>query len=82
VGKEVTAVQVEAQIRLAAGHLLQDIELFDLYEGKQIGAGKRSLAYHLTFQSPGKTLTDKEVKKLRQRIIQQLERNLGAHLRQ
>ena len=82
VGKEITAVAVESQIRLAGGHLLKDVELFDVYEGKQIGVGKRSLAYHLTFQSPGKTLTDKEVKKLRQRIIQQLERNLGARLRE
>lgn len=82
VGREVTAVAVESQIRLAGGHLLKEVELFDVYEGKQIGAGKRSLAYHLTFQSPSKTLTDKEVKKLRQRIIQQLERNLGARLRE
>lgn len=82
VGKEITAVAVETQIRLAGGHLLKEVELFDVYEGKQIGVGKRSLAYHLTFQSPNKTLTDKEVKKLRQRIIQQLERNLGARLRE
>ena len=76
-----TAAQVEEQIRLAGGYLLKAVELFDVYEGQQVGAGKKSLAYHLTFQSPNKTLTDKDVKKQRQRIVQQLERNLGARLR-
>jgi len=55
--------------------------LFDVYEGKPIPAGKKSLAYHLTFQSADKTLTDKEIRKNRQRIVQQLERQLGAKLR-
>ena len=50
-------------------------------EGQQIPAGKKSLAYHLTFQSPSKTLTDKDVSKQRSRIINQLEKRLGARLR-
>ncbi len=81
VDRTVTASQVEEQIRLAGGFLLKNVVLFDVYEGKQVGLGKKSLAYHLTFQSPSKTLTDKDVKKQRQRIVQQLERNLGARLR-
>jgi phenylalanyl-tRNA synthetase beta chain len=56
--------------------------LFDIYEGKQIPVGKKSLAYHLTFQSPSKTLTDKDVRKQRQRILKQLEHQLGARLRE
>ncbi|MCA9874115.1 MAG: phenylalanine--tRNA ligase subunit beta, partial [Anaerolineales bacterium] len=82
VDRLVSASQVEEQIRRAGGFLLKDVELFDVYEGQQIGTGKKSLAYHLTFQSPSKTLTDKDVKKQRQRIVQQLERNLGARLRE
>jgi phenylalanyl-tRNA synthetase beta chain len=81
VDRGITAVAVEAQIRLAGGYLLKEVELFDVYEGQQLGHGKRSLAYHLTFQAADKTLTDKDVKKQRQRIVQQLERNLGARLR-
>ncbi len=82
VDKLLPASQVEAQIRQAGGFLLKDVALFDIYEGSQISAGKKSLAYHLTFQSPGKTLMDKDVKKQRQRILQQLERQLGAKLRE
>jgi phenylalanyl-tRNA synthetase beta chain len=43
--------------------------------------GKKSLAYHLTFQAPNRTLKDKDVQKVRQRILAQLERDLGAKLR-
>ena len=64
-----------------ASILLKDVELFDVYEGQQIPSGKKSLAYHLTFQSPGKTLTDKDVSKQRARIIKQLGQRLGARLR-
>lgn len=76
------ANEVETAVYHAGGFLLQAVELFDVYEGEQIPAGKKSLAYHLTFQSPSKTLTDKDVQKQRQRILQQLERRLGATLRQ
>ena len=49
--------------------------------GSRFPAGKKSLAYHLTFQAPDKTLTDKDVSKQRSRILKQLERMLGAQLR-
>ncbi len=75
------ASEVEAEIRKSGGFLLQSVELFDVFQGKQVEEGKKSLAYHLTFQSPSKTLTDKEVGKNRKRIIKQLEKNLNAILR-
>lgn len=78
---DVKAADVEELIRLIGGRLLKDVELFDLYEGEQIGKGKKSLAYHLTFQAPDKTLTDKVVSKQRKKIIGQLEYRLGAKLR-
>lgn len=77
----VTAVTVEETIRQAGGQLLKDVRLFDVYEGEQIGKGKRSLAYHLTFQSPDKTLNDKAVAKQRQRIIATLAQRLNAKIR-
>jgi len=52
-----------------------------VYRGEQIGAGKKSLAYSLTYQSGERTLTDDEVLKIRQRIVRELERQLGAKLR-
>jgi phenylalanyl-tRNA synthetase beta chain len=81
VDKSVAAVDVQTNIERSGGYLLKAVELFDVYEGKSIPQGKKSLAYHLTFQSPSKTLTDKEIRKNRQRIVQQLERQLGAKLR-
>jgi phenylalanyl-tRNA synthetase beta chain len=81
VDRHVPADEVAALLLQAGGFLLKEVELFDRYEGPQIPAGKKSLAYHLTFQSPSKTLTDKEVSKQRQRIVAQLEQRLGAQLR-
>jgi len=55
--------------------------LFDVYRGEQIGAGKKSLAYSLTYQAEDRTLSDKDVEKLRARIIRTLEGQLGAAIR-
>lgn len=77
----IPAADVEVMIRQAGGFLLKDVALFDVYEGDQIGAGKKSLAYHLTFLAPNKTLTDKAVRKQRTRIVKTLENKLGARLR-
>jgi phenylalanyl-tRNA synthetase beta chain len=57
------------------------VHLFDLYRGHPIAPGKKSLAYALTFQAPDRTLTDEDTKKLRQKIVARLERELGAVLR-
>jgi phenylalanyl-tRNA synthetase beta chain len=82
VDRQIAASEVAQTLRQVGGFLLQDVELFDVYEGQQIPPGKKSLAYHLTFQSPSKTLTDKDVSKQRARIIKQLEQRLGARLRE
>ncbi len=82
VDKGVTAVTVAAAIRQAGGYLLKDVTLFDVYEGEQIGPGKKSLAYHLTFQAPDKTLTDKVVSRQRKKIITQLAKRLNARIRE
>ncbi|WP_420629382.1 phenylalanine--tRNA ligase subunit beta [Candidatus Leptofilum sp.] len=82
VDKSIEATAVADIIRKSGGYLLKDVQLFDLYEGEQIGAGKKSLAYHLTFQSPDKTLTDKVVQKVRKKIVGQLKHRLQAQLRQ
>jgi len=81
VDEAVSAAEVARVIRKAGGKMLAAVRLFDLYQGDQIGAGKKSLAYRLTYQAPDRTLTDKEAAKIRQRIIRALERELGAVLR-
>ena len=61
--------------------LVTDVALFDVYSGGQVPAGKKSMAYRLTFQSPDKTLTDQQVNGVQQAIIKKLTTGLGATLR-
>ncbi len=77
----VPAAQVETLIRQSGGKLLADVRLFDVYRGAQVPAGKKSLAYALTYQAPDRTLTDEDTRKVRGRIVARLERELGAVLR-
>lgn len=64
----------------SVGGLLKRARLFDLFKGEQIGAGKKSLAYRLTYQAD-RTLTDAEVVKVREQIIKRLREELGAVIR-
>ena len=80
--RHIPAAEVRAALLQAGGFLLKEVDLFDIYEGSQLPPGKKSLAYHLTFQAPNKTLTDKDVLKQRKRILKQLEHRLGAKLRE
>ena len=61
--------------------LVTEVALFDVYAGGQIPAGKKSMAYRLTFQSPDKTLTDQQVNGVQQAILKKLATGLGATLR-
>jgi phenylalanyl-tRNA synthetase beta chain len=81
VDDNVTGEQVETVIRQGGGKLLAAVRLFDIYYGEQIGAGKKSLAYNLTYQAEDRTLTDKDAAKIRNKIIKNLERVLNAQLR-
>jgi phenylalanyl-tRNA synthetase beta chain len=81
VDESVTAEQVETAIRQAGGSLLREVTLFDVYRGKQVPAGKKSLAYALTFQADDKTLKDADVEKVRRRIVARLSQTVGAELR-
>jgi phenylalanyl-tRNA synthetase beta chain len=81
VDENIPAENVADVIRQGAGRLVTNITLFDVYRGGQIGKGKKSLAYSLTYQSADKTLTDNDVAQVRQRIIRRLDQELGAKLR-
>ncbi len=77
----VPAARVQLALAAAGGPLLVTATLFDVYRGAQLGAGKKSLAYRLTYQAPNRTLTDTEVAKLRAKIVKRLQDELGAVLR-
>jgi phenylalanyl-tRNA synthetase beta chain len=81
VAADLPAQTVEETLRAAGGALLRHVELFDLYQGEQIPAGKKSLAYALTFQAEDRSLTEDEVLQLYQRIQQHAAATLGAALR-
>lgn len=76
------AAAVEAALLAAGKPLVCGVELFDIFRGKAIGGGSKSLAYHLTFRAPNRTLRDRDVKKLRRRILAQLEQSVGARIRE
>lgn len=75
------ADRVEALIRQTGGKMLASVRLFDVFRSEQIGMGKKSLAYALTYQSLEGTLTDKDAAGIRNRIVRRLENELGAKLR-
>ena len=78
---DVPAADVENALRDGAGDLLESVRLFDVYEGAQLGEGKRSLAYTLRFRAPDRTLTADEVTSAREAAVAEAARRTGAVLR-
>ena len=81
VDKNLTNREIEMVIKKAAGNLLTDITLFDVYTGEHVEEGKKSMAYSLTFLAKDRTLTDDEINSMLEKIIQEVEKKLGASLR-
>ncbi|MGB9887267.1 MAG: phenylalanine--tRNA ligase subunit beta [Moorellales bacterium] len=81
VPEEVTQARVQEVIARQGGVLLKEVRLFDLYRGKPVPEGYKSLAYRLVFQSEEHTLTEQEVNALCERIVSALEKEMGARLR-
>ncbi len=77
---ELPAGQIDSVIRTAAGKLCENVELFDVYIGSQIPAGKKSIAYNVTLRSGEGTLTDEQIDRTMGKIIKKLE-EIGATLR-
>jgi phenylalanyl-tRNA synthetase beta chain len=75
------AADVEAALRAGAGELLEDLRLFDVYTGPQVGEGRRSLAYQFRFRAPDTTLTDERVNAMRDAAIAAATEQTGAVLR-
>lgn len=81
VDQKVAVGDILSNIKKAAGNLLEDAELFDIYQGENVGEGKKSVAFNLVFRKPDATLTQDEVNALFDKILGHLETTLGAKLR-
>jgi len=81
VSDDVEYARVVASIRGVAGYSLEDIRLFDIYRGEQVGAGKKSLALSLSFRSRERTLTDEEVAGIMGDVRKALSADVGAAFR-
>ncbi len=81
VREEVTAGQLQGEILAAGGKYLSDCELFDLYRGKQVGEGNKSLAFRLHFQAADHTLSDAEADEAIAAIVKRVKQSFDAKLR-
>ena len=89
VGRDIALVLPEGQPLLpvqqaicrAAGDLLEDVRLFDVYRGAQAGEGKKSAAFAMTFRAPDRTLTEQEITALMDRIVRSVTAQFGAEVR-
>lgn len=81
VDKSVTFAQIEQVVRQSERKLLRSVTLFDVYEGKNLEAGKKSYAISMTLQDDEKTLQDKQIDATMNKIIANLQKQLDAKLR-
>jgi phenylalanyl-tRNA synthetase beta chain len=81
VGEDVEVGALVDTAREAAGDLLREARVFDVYRGDQVGEGRKSVAIHLAFQSSERTLTEEEATAARERIVAALAQRFGAELR-
>ena len=79
--KSVSFAQVERLVLAADKKLVKSVELFDVYEGKNLPAGKKSYAISITIQDETKTLNDKAIDAIMQKVIKSVTSQLGAELR-
>jgi phenylalanyl-tRNA synthetase beta chain len=81
VSEDVTAAALIEAAHEAAGPVLRRMTPFDVYRGDQVGAGRKSIAFNVSFQSAERTLSDEDAAELRERIVKALEQRYGAELR-
>jgi len=81
VPKKIEAAVIEKMIRQRAGKILEDLKLFDIYEGEQVQEGHKSMAYSLVFRSKEKTLEDADITAAMKKVLNGLS-SLGIELRQ
>jgi phenylalanyl-tRNA synthetase beta chain len=78
---EILVKQIEDVIKQHSGKILENVKLFDVYKGKQVEEGMKSIAYSITFRANDRTLKDEEVNKAMEKIVESLRVKLDAKLR-
>ncbi len=78
---KIEAQQIIAKLKEVSGDLAERVELFDVYQGEQVGPGQRSLAFSITYRSKEKTLNDFEVNEIQAKLLQKLNAEFGAAVR-
>lgn len=81
VDEKIAAGDIQEAIAHAGGALVKDIQVFDVYQGEHLEAGKKSIAFSLFYQDPERTLTDDEVEASYQAILDEVTKKFGAELR-
>ncbi|MEY8441271.1 phenylalanine--tRNA ligase subunit beta [Lactobacillaceae bacterium 24-114] len=81
VDKDITNEEIKELIQKRGGKFLKDIHLFDVYQGSHLAAGKKSLAYTLTYQDTSATLTEEQVNAAFDKVVKELTQQLGAEVR-
>ena len=81
VDKDVTAEELLKGIKNGGGKILQNAKVFDVYTGKGIPEGKKSLAFSLELSDPNKTMTDEEITNVLNKISDTLNKKYKAELR-
>jgi len=82
VPRDVPAERLLAVLRGPAGEgLVEDVELFDVYEGHQLGPERKNLAFAIRYRAMDRTLTDDEIQRVHKALVAALEREVGAELR-
>jgi phenylalanyl-tRNA synthetase beta chain len=79
--EELTVGAISEVIAKAAGKLLEDVKLFDIFRGEKLGAGKKSVSFRVTLRASDRTLTVEEADKASAKIIKALDEKLGIALR-
>lgn len=81
VSESTPVAEIEKVIKEAGTEILRSVKLFDIYRGIQVGAGKKSVAYSLTYRHDDRTLTDVETEEAHAKVVEALKNNLGASIR-
>jgi len=81
VAEQVTNQEIVRTIQAAAGRFLTNVELFDVYQGANIEAGHKSVAYTLSFENPEATLTDEEINQAMSKVEKALTETVDASIR-
>ena len=81
VDEDTSVEEIKLTITDSAGKILESVELFDIYRGKQVAEGKKSAAFALVYRAKDRTLTDEDVVKVHDKVLKSLQEKLGATLR-